>query len=86
MVIERFLAGTMIPANCINAHRPLPEHLPGKDAELFKTTDILLAPATPCPAIPIGQATITPRGVSFPSRPNARESIRSRSPSSACRL
>jgi Asp-tRNA(Asn)/Glu-tRNA(Gln) amidotransferase A subunit family amidase len=32
--------------------------------------DILLAPATPVPAIPIGQPTITLDGTVLPSRPN----------------
>jgi len=37
MVIERFLAGTMIPANLYQRAPALPEHLRAKMAELFKT-------------------------------------------------
>jgi Asp-tRNA(Asn)/Glu-tRNA(Gln) amidotransferase A subunit family amidase len=38
--------------------------------ELFRTVDIILAPATPCHAIRIGQPTIRIAGKDLPSRPN----------------
>jgi Asp-tRNA(Asn)/Glu-tRNA(Gln) amidotransferase A subunit family amidase len=38
--------------------------------ELFRTVDVILAPATPCAAIRIGQPTIRIGGVHLPSRPN----------------
>jgi Asp-tRNA(Asn)/Glu-tRNA(Gln) amidotransferase A subunit family amidase len=38
--------------------------------ELFQSVDVILAPATPCPAIRIGQPTIRIGGKDLPSRPN----------------
>ena len=38
---------------------------------LFTTVDVILAPATPCPAFTIGQETFTVDGVTLPARPSA---------------
>ena len=38
--------------------------------EIFRDVDVILAPATPCPAIRIGQPTIEIDGKELPSRPN----------------
>ena len=38
--------------------------------EVFKNTDVILAPATPCPAIRAGQETIVLDGKTMPSRAN----------------
>src|SRR5579864_2309557 len=38
--------------------------------KLFETVDVILAPATPCPAIKIGQPSIVVDGIELPSRPN----------------
>jgi Asp-tRNA(Asn)/Glu-tRNA(Gln) amidotransferase A subunit family amidase len=37
---------------------------------LFGDIDLLIAPATPCPAPAIGQATMVLDGVEMPTRPN----------------
>ena len=38
--------------------------------EIFRSVDVILAPATPCSAIRIGQSTILLGGKELPSRPN----------------
>jgi 1-carboxybiuret hydrolase len=38
--------------------------------EVFREVDVILAPATPCPAIRIGQSTITLNGMEVASRAN----------------
>lgn len=38
--------------------------------ELFNEVDIILAPATPCPAPRIGQQTFVLEGTEIPLRPN----------------
>ncbi len=38
--------------------------------EVFRDVDVILAPATPCPAIRIGQSTIEVNGAEIPSRAN----------------
>jgi Asp-tRNA(Asn)/Glu-tRNA(Gln) amidotransferase A subunit family amidase len=38
--------------------------------EVFRDVDVILAPATPCPAIRIGQETIVLDGKEMPARPN----------------
>jgi Asp-tRNA(Asn)/Glu-tRNA(Gln) amidotransferase A subunit family amidase len=38
--------------------------------EVFRTVDVIVAPATPCPAIKINQSTITLKGIEVPSRAN----------------
>ncbi|MBI2685050.1 MAG: AtzE family amidohydrolase [Acidobacteria bacterium] len=70
LVIERFLAGTLLPANWYQHAQRFRSIFRAKVRELFEEVDILLAPATPCPAIRIGQPTITLDGVEKPSRPN----------------
>jgi Asp-tRNA(Asn)/Glu-tRNA(Gln) amidotransferase A subunit family amidase len=38
--------------------------------KLFDTVDVILAPATPCPAVKIGQPSIVVGGAELPTRPN----------------
>ena len=54
-VRDRLLAGAMIPAPFV---------------ELFKTVDVILAPATPCIAPKLGQATFVLDGIELPVRAN----------------
>jgi AtzE family amidohydrolase len=70
LVVERFLAGALLPAVWYQQAQRFRTLFRGKMRELFQHVDILLAPATPCPAIQIGQATITLDGIELPSRPN----------------
>lgn len=70
MVVDRLLAGSMIPANWYQRAQRFRSVYRAKLAQLFESIDVFLAPATPCPAITIGQETILLDGVEFPSRPN----------------
>jgi AtzE family amidohydrolase len=70
VVVDRFLAGTLLPAAWYQQAQRFRTVFRAKMRELFQNVDILLAPATPCPAIRIGQPTITLDGVELPSRPN----------------
>jgi len=59
---NRFLAGTLIPAVWVNfAHRFRAWYREQMRA-IFRDVDVILAPATPCPAISIGQKTIPLNG------------------------
>ncbi|MDB5454564.1 MAG: amidase [Caulobacter sp.] len=61
-VRDRLLAGALLPdavAEAAHRYRPL---FRDAVAALFRDVDILLAPATPCPAPGIGQATMTMGG------------------------
>jgi aspartyl-tRNA(Asn)/glutamyl-tRNA(Gln) amidotransferase subunit A len=67
---DRFLAGAMVPASLVvKAHkfRSWFRHAVGT---LFEEVDIILAPATPCRAPPLGQTTMDLGGVSLPVRAN----------------
>jgi AtzE family amidohydrolase len=70
VVVDRFLAGTLLPAAWYQQAQRFRTVFRAKMRALFESVDILLAPATPCPAIRIGQPTITLDGVELPSRPN----------------
>jgi AtzE family amidohydrolase len=70
VVVERFLAGTLLPAGWYQHAQKFRTVFRTKMRAIFENVDILLAPATPIPAITIGQPTITLDGVEYPSRPN----------------
>jgi AtzE family amidohydrolase len=70
VVVDRFLAGTLLPAAWYQQAQRFRTVFREKLRELFQGVDVLLTPATPCPAIRIGQPTITLDGVELPSRPN----------------
>jgi AtzE family amidohydrolase len=67
---SRFLAGALIPAAWVSFAQRFRRWYLEKMREVFRDVDVILAPATPCPAIAIGQSTITLKGVEVPSRPN----------------
>jgi AtzE family amidohydrolase len=69
-VIERFLAGSLLPASWYQHAQRFRTVFRDRMRELFRTVDVILAPATPCPAIRIGQPTIRIGGNDLPSRPN----------------
>src|SRR5262249_41487340 len=58
VVVERFIAGSLLPASWYEHAQRFRTVFRDRMRELFRTVDIILAPATPCPAIRIGQATI----------------------------
>jgi len=70
VVVERFLAGTLMPASWYSHAQRFRRVFRDSMRELFRTVDVILAPATPCSAIRIGQATIVLDGKEVPSRPN----------------
>jgi 1-carboxybiuret hydrolase len=70
VVVERFLAGTLMPASWYSHAQRFRRVFRDRMRELFRTVDVILAPATPCSAIRIGQPTIVLDGKEVPSRPN----------------
>jgi 1-carboxybiuret hydrolase len=69
-VVDRFLAGALLPASWYLKAQRFRTVFRNKMRELFETVDVILAPSVPCPAIKIGQPTITIGGAELPSRPN----------------
>ncbi|MDP3740452.1 MAG: AtzE family amidohydrolase [Hyphomonadaceae bacterium] len=57
-VRDRLIAGAMLPAGLIMRAQRFRRWFRDRVADIFETTDILLAPAAPFPAQPIGQPTI----------------------------
>ncbi len=57
-VRDRLIAGAMIPAAAVVQAQRVRAHVRAQAALLFEQADLLLAPATPCPAVPRGDATI----------------------------
>jgi len=68
--VERFFAGALLPATWYRHAQRYRSIFREQMRDVFKDVDVILAPATPCPAITIGQATITLDGVEVASRPN----------------
>jgi len=68
--VERFFAGALLPATWYRHAQRYRSIFREQMRDVFKDIDVILAPATPCPAITIGQATITLDGVEVASRPN----------------
>ncbi|WP_342729045.1 AtzE family amidohydrolase [Bradyrhizobium sp. B097] len=69
-VRDRLIAGAMIPAVYVDKAQKFRRWYRAKVLELFQSVDVILAPATPCTAPKIGQATFTLDGVELPVRPN----------------
>ncbi|ADZ70387.1 AtzE family amidohydrolase [Polymorphum gilvum] len=67
---DRFLSGAMVPAVWVQQAQRLRAWFRAQMAALFERIDILLAPATPFPALPSGTRTITLGGEAMPARPN----------------
>src|SRR5262249_25842270 len=70
IVIERFLAGSLLPASWYQHAQRFRSTFRNRMRELFRTVDVILAPTTPCHAIQIGQPTIQIGGIHLASRPN----------------
>ncbi len=67
---DRFLAGALLPAAwAVRAQRVRHWWLE-RMLEAFREVDLILAPATPCPAPTIGQKTLEIGGATLPLRPN----------------
>jgi AtzE family amidohydrolase len=69
MTRDRLLAGALVPAGWVLRAQRFRRWYREQVLALFREVDILLAPATPCPAPRIGQETIEIDGVIVPSRP-----------------
>jgi AtzE family amidohydrolase len=68
---DRLIAGAVLPAHIVaRAHRYRRRFL-AEAMALFEAFDVLVAPATPFPAQPIGQATIRLNGAEVSVRANA---------------
>jgi aspartyl-tRNA(Asn)/glutamyl-tRNA(Gln) amidotransferase subunit A len=67
---DRFLAGALAPAQWYIQAQRFRRWYRRQVLELFRRTDIILAPATPCTAPRIGQQTMVLDGVEMPVRPN----------------
>jgi aspartyl-tRNA(Asn)/glutamyl-tRNA(Gln) amidotransferase subunit A len=69
-VRDRLIAGAMVPAALVNQAQKFRRWYRDRVLELFLEVDVILAPATPCPAQKIGQQTFKLGGVETPLRPN----------------
>ncbi|MEP4768876.1 MAG: AtzE family amidohydrolase [Roseibium sp.] len=67
---DRFLSGAMVPAVWTQKAQRFRSWFQTAMREIFKHTDILLAPATPCHAIPSETKTIILDGEELPARAN----------------
>ncbi len=69
-VRDRLIAGAMIPAPYVDKAQKFRRWYREKVLELFRTVDVILAPATPCVAPKLGQVNFTLDGVELPVRAN----------------
>jgi aspartyl-tRNA(Asn)/glutamyl-tRNA(Gln) amidotransferase subunit A len=69
-VRDRLLAGAMIPAPLVDRAQKFRRWYRAKVLELFKTVDVIIAPATPCVAPKLGQVNFVLDGVEMPVRAN----------------
>ncbi|WP_431206125.1 AtzE family amidohydrolase [Bradyrhizobium betae] len=69
-VRDRLIAGAMVPAPLVDRAQKFRRWYRSQLAELFKSTDVLIAPATPCTAPKLGQVTFNLDGVELPVRAN----------------
>jgi 1-carboxybiuret hydrolase len=69
-VRDRLIAGTMVPSALFIQAQKFRRWYRDRVLELFKEVDVILAPATPCPAPLIGQKTFVLDGKEMPLRPN----------------
>jgi AtzE family amidohydrolase len=67
---SRFLAGTLVPAAWVNFAQRFRSWYREQMRDVFAQVDVVLAPATPCAAIRVGQGTIRLGGQDVPSRAN----------------
>jgi 1-carboxybiuret hydrolase len=69
-VRDRLLAGAMIPAPLVDRAQKFRRWYRARMLEVFGSVDAIIAPATPCVAPKIGQATFVLDGVELPVRAN----------------
>ena len=71
LTIDRFLAGALLPATWYARAQRFRSWFRDEVRRLFETVDVVLAPATPCPAFTIGQESFAVDGVTLPARASA---------------
>ncbi|MEH2504585.1 AtzE family amidohydrolase [Bradyrhizobium sp. AZCC 1578] len=69
-VRDRLIAGAMVPAPLVDRAQKFRRWYRARVLELFQSVDVIIAPATPCIAPKLGQATFTLDGVELPVRAN----------------
>jgi 1-carboxybiuret hydrolase len=69
-VRDRLLAGAMIPAPLVDRAQKFRRWYRGQMLELFKSVDVIIAPAAPCVAPKLGQTNFVLDGVELPVRAN----------------
>jgi 1-carboxybiuret hydrolase len=69
-VRDRLIAGAMIPAPLVDRAQKFRRWYRAQVLELFKSVDVLIAPATPCVAPKLGQTNFVLDGVELPVRAN----------------
>jgi 1-carboxybiuret hydrolase len=69
-VRDRLIAGAMIPASLVDRAQKFRRWYRTQVLELFKSVDVILAPATPCIAPKLGQKNFVLDGVELPVRAN----------------
>ncbi len=69
-VRDRLIAGAMIPAPLVDRAQKFRRWYRAQVLEIFKSVDVLIAPATPCVAPKLGQTTFVLDGVELPVRAN----------------
>jgi 1-carboxybiuret hydrolase len=69
-VRDRLLAGAMIPGALVDRAQKFRRWYRARVLELFKSVDVILAPATPCVAPKLGQVNFMLDGVELPVRAN----------------
>ncbi len=67
---DRLLAGAMVPAPLVDRAQKFRRWYREQALKIFETVDVLIAPATPCVAPKLGQATFVLDGVELPVRAN----------------
>jgi aspartyl-tRNA(Asn)/glutamyl-tRNA(Gln) amidotransferase subunit A len=69
-VRDRLIAGAMVPAPLVDRAQKFRRWYRAQVSEIFKSVDVLIAPATPCTAPRLGQVNFTLDGVELPVRAN----------------
>jgi len=69
-VRDRLIAGAMVPAPLVDRAQKFRRWYRARVLELFKSVDVIIAPATPCTAPKLGQVTFVLDGVELPVRAN----------------
>jgi AtzE family amidohydrolase len=69
-VRDRLIAGALVPAALVDRAQKFRRWYRAQLAEIFRSVDVLIAPATPCVAPKLGQVNFTLDGVEMPVRAN----------------